>query len=423
MKKRIRVVGAGLAGCEAIYYLAKKGYDVEVFECKTKKKNPAQHSDNFGELVCSNSLKSKSLTNACGLLKEELKELDSLIVKVSQTCEILSGEELAVDRNIFSKKITEIIKSFPNVRIIDEEYSKIIDDGVITIIATGPLTSKALLDDITDYLGEEVLNFYDAAAPLIYSSSLDFSKLFLRSRYDKGEGKYLNSSMTEDEYHRFYQELITAKRVELHDFEHFEGCLPLEVMAKRGINTLRFGPLKPAGLDDSAYAVVQLRQDDLVKELYGLVGFQTNLTYQEQKRVFSLIPGLENAKFARFGLMHNNSFLNAPKVLNRDLSLKKNNNIYIAGQFCGVEGYVESGASGLLAAIYVDQRLQGKENDYIPLQTMLGSLINYLIMSSPKNFSPMNATYGILFNKVKLSKIECYNRSMEVLQEWKKRLI
>ncbi|HBD05807.1 MAG TPA: methylenetetrahydrofolate--tRNA-(uracil(54)-C(5))-methyltransferase (FADH(2)-oxidizing) TrmFO [Firmicutes bacterium] len=420
---KVRVVGAGLAGSEAINYLAKQGYEVELYECKRKKRNEAQHSDNFAELVCSNSLKSMSSTNACGLLKQELIELDSLTMKSALLNRIPTGEDLSVDRNEFSLNITKTIEDFPNVKIIDEEYEDIIDDGILTIIATGPLTSTKLADNLTSYLGVETLNFFDAAAPLVYSSSLNFNKLFEKSRYDKGDGKYLNSSMNEEEYELFYKELVNAERVILHDFEHFEGCLPIEVMAKRGKDTLCHGPLKPSGLDENARAVIQLRQDDAAKELYGLVGFQTNLTYQEQKRVFSLIPGLEKAKFARFGLMHKNLYLNAPLVLNRDLTLKKNRNIYIAGQFSGVEGYVESAASGLLSAIYLDQRLKGNENYLIPLETMIGSLVNYIVMSSPKNFAPMNATYGILYNHQGLDKLACYNRSIDGIKKWKKKLI
>jgi len=420
---KVRVVGAGLAGSEAINYLASQGYEVEVYECKRKNRNEAQHSDNFAELVCSNSLKSMSNTNACGLLKYELIELNSLVMNSALSSRIPTGEDLSVDRNEFSLNITKTIEDFPNVKIIEEEYNNIIDDGILTIIATGPLTSTKLADNLSSYLGIETLNFFDAAAPLIYSSSLDFSKLYEKSRYDKGEGKYLNSSMNEEEYELFYKELINAERVILHDFEHFEGCLPIEVMAKRGKDTLCHGPLKPSGLDEKAKAVVQLRQDDAAKELYGLVGFQTNLTYQAQKKVFSLIPGLEKAKFARFGLMHKNLYLNAPKVLNRDLTLKKNKNIYIAGQFSGVEGYVESAASGLLSAIYLDQRLKGNEDYLIPLETMIGSLVNYIIMSSPKNFAPMNSTYGILYNHQGLDKLACYNRSIDGIKKWKKKLI
>lgn len=420
--KKVRVIGAGLAGSEAIYFLSKKGFEIEVYENKITNPNSAQHDQNYGELVCSNSLKSTSLENACGLLKQEIEELDSLIIKAAKYSQIPSGQDLAVDRNKFSKYITDTLKNLPNATFINQEYTDI-DDNIPTIICTGPLTTNELSNSLTNYLGSDMLSFYDAAAPLVFASSLNMDKLFLKSRYDKGEGKYLNSAMTEEQYDKFYNALINAERAELHDFDHFEGCLPIEVMAKREKNTLKYGPLKIAGLTQGLpfkpAAIVQLRQDDTAKSLYGLVGFQTNLTYKAQKEVFSLIPGLENAKFARFGLMHRNSYICAPKVINRDLSLKRNGNIFIGGQLSGVEGYVESAATGLLSAIYLWRKLENLKFENIPLTTILGSLVNYLIMSSPKSFQPMNATYGILLDRVGLSKMDCYTRSIEEIKKWK----
>lgn len=425
MKPRIRVVGAGLAGAEAIFYLARRGYRVEVYEQKKVERTPAQNSDDYGELVCSNSLKSDSHTNACGLLKAELRSLDSLVMAAAEVARIPSGQDLAVDRQAFSSYITERLKALENVTFFDQEYASLIDDGVPTIIATGPLTSRSLLSSLQTMLGEEVLSFFDAAAPLVFAPSLDMSKLFKKSRYDKGEGNYLNSPLSQEEYDRFYRKLLEAERVELHDFDHFEGCLPVEVMASRGPDTLLHGPLKPTGLteqlDFKPTGVVQLRQDDAAEKLYGLVGFQTNLTYAAQKEVFSLIPGLEKVKFARFGLMHRNSYLCAPQVLNRDLSLKKNSNIFIAGQLSGVEGYVESSATGLLSAVYLAQRLERGKIDYIPLCTMLGSLVNYLVMSSSKHFQPINATYGILQSRTGKDRQRAYEQSLAEIEKWKQK--
>lgn len=419
---RINVIGGGLAGSEAAYFLAKSGYEVYLYDQKPELKG-AFHSENFGELVCSNSLKSNAKDNACGLLKYEIDQLGSLMMEASRDAVIPSGQDLAVDREKFSSFITEKIKSNKNIHIISEEVSFLDEnDNTINVIATGPLTSDGLCSYLKSKYFGELLSFYDAAAPLIFSSSLDKSKMYVKSRYDKGEGKYLNIELNKEEYDSFVNELKNAKRVTLHDDQHFEGCLPVEVMAERGEGTLRFGPLKPRGLEkDEAshpYAVVQLRQDDVAGSLYGLVGFQTNLTYGEQKRVFSLIKGMENAKFARFGLMHQNSFICAPTLLNRDLSLKKNKNIYIVGQFSGVEGYVESAATGLLAGYYIKQRLEGKEFQPIPLNTMLGSLVNYLIMSSPKHFAPMNATYGILQLTSRKDKLTIYEESLKDLKLW-----
>lgn len=418
--KKINVIGGGLAGSEAAYFLANQGYKINLYDQKPKL-GPAFHSTNFGELVCSNSLKSIKKDNACGLLKAEIAEMGSLIMQAAEISKVPSGQDLAVDREVFSKFITDKIKENPNITIISKIVDSL-DENDINIVCTGPLTDSSLMNHLKTRLGEDVLSFYDAAAPLVELSSLDTSKMYMKSRYDKGSGKYLNIPLDRDQYDNFVRELTGAERIILHDFEHFEGCLPVEVMAKRGLNTLRFGPLKPRGLETETikpFAVVQLRQDNIAGTLYGLVGFQTNLKYGEQKRVLSTLPGMENAKFARYGLMHSNAYLCAPKLLNRDLSLKKIPDTFVAGQFAGVEGYVESAASGLLAAYYVLQRLEGAKFKSIPLYTMLGSLINYLVMSPAKHFSPINAIYGILQLPVRQDKITIYNNSMEAIQQWR----
>lgn len=421
---KVRVIGAGLSGAEAINYLAKRGYEVEVFEMKRRSPNPAQHSQNYAELVCSNSLKSSSETNACGLLKHELVCLDSIMMEAAQVAKVPSGQDLAVDRELFSSYITSKITSFSNVTFIDEEFCRLPGDDIPTIIATGPLTSPALLNSLEEELGAKSLSFYDASAPLVYGSSLDMNKLFYKSRYDKGDGRYLNSPLSKDEYYSFNNALLKAEKAILHDFDHFEGCLPLEVMAARGPETLARGPLKAIGLDEDIepkpYAIVQLRQDDVAESLYSLVGFQTNLTYAAQKEVFRMIPGLSDAKFARFGLMHKNAYLLSPVVLNRDLSLKKRPSVYIAGQLTGVEGYVESAATGLLAAIYLDMRLNNNYEE-IPLTTVCGSLVNYIAMASKNHFQPINATYGIMITKGRKSKEECYTTSIEDIKAWQER--
>lgn len=421
---KVRVIGAGLAGSEAINYLAKKGYEVEVYEMKRQSPNPAQHSQDYAELVCSNSLKSASITNACGLLKEELKCLDSIMMEAAGKTKVPSGQDLAVDRELFSKYITAKLTSFPNVKFIDEEYTHLPRDDIYTIIATGPLTSSPLLQSLELELGAESLSFFDASAPLVYASSLDISKLYYKSRYDMGDGRYLNCPLSKEEYLKFTEALVKADKTLLHSFDHFEGCLPIEVMAARGAETLARGPLKAIGLDENIepkpYAVVQLRQDDVSESIYSLVGFQTNLTYQSQKEVFRMIPGLEKAKFARFGLMHKNSYLLSPVVLNKDLSLKRRPNVFIAGQLSGVEGYVESAAMGLLSAIYLHMRVK-EDYEEIPLTTVHGSLVNYITMASKNHFQPINATYGIMITKGRKTKEECYTTSMKDLREWLER--
>ena len=415
----INVIGGGLAGSEASLYLARKGYKVRLYEQKPIQRSPAHHSDNLGELVCSNSLKNKNLDNACGLLKEEMKYFSSIMMEASSHSEVPAGNALSVDRDLFSNYITNAVKDNPNIEIIPEVVTTF-KEG-INIIATGPLTDEALSKEIATMLGEEHFYFFDAAAPIIEASSIDMNIAYKKSRYDQGDDSYINCPFTKEEYELFYNELVKAERATLHDFDKvFEGCMPVEVLASRGINTLRYGPLKPRGLEyngNKPYAVLQLRQDNASASLYNMVGFQTNLTYGEQKRVFSLIPGLKNAKFVRFGLMHRNSFICAPKFLNPDFSIKGHENIYIVGQLSGVEGYVESAASGLLCAVYLDRKLKGKEFSKIPDTTMMGSLVNYITHASSKNFAPMNANFGIMLNITK-DKMEVASRSISSLKEW-----
>lgn len=419
--KYINIIGAGLAGAEAAYQLSKRKVHVRLYEQRPIKSTGAHHSSDFAELVCSNSLKSNSLENACGLLKEEMRLLDSLIIKIADENKVDAGQALAVDRDAFSKKITEILKNNPYIEVINEEIIKI-PEG-ISIIATGPLTSDMFAKELKAYFGDDDLYFYDAAAPLIEFSSIDLSKCYFKDRYDKGYGDYLNCPFTKEEFDKFYNELIHAERVELHTFEkekHFEGCMPIEVLASRGPKTLTFGPLKPVGLEKEdgtrPYAVVQLRQDNAAKTLFNMVGFQTNLKYGEQKRVFQMIPGLENAKFARYGQMHRNTYLCSPKILNPTLVSKKNPYILLAGQITGVEGYVESAATGLFAAINAFRLLNNEESLKLPNNTMLGALCNYITSANPSKFQPMNANYGILLQKN--DKIEIAKESLASLKEW-----
>lgn len=417
----INIIGAGLAGSEAANYLANKGYKVNLYENRPLVDDKAHHTDLFGELVCSNSLKSKKLDNACGLLKEEIKRLGSLIMEASEVSEVPSGDALAVDREVFAKYITKKIKENHNITVINEDV-KTFKSG-INIVATGPLTSKDMLDELSKLSNEKIYGFFDASAPIIYKDSINFDKVFIKSRYDQDEGSYINCGFEKEEYLTFYNELINAKKASLHDFdtEYFEGCLPVEVLASRGVHTLRFGPLKPVGLENNGheyYAVAQLRQDDLIGEFYNLVGFQTNLTFKEQERVFKLIPGLEDAKFARFGLMHRNSYIYAPKILNEDLTLKSNKDIYIAGQLSGVEGYVESAASGLLAAIYLDLRLKNKEFKPLSYNTVLGALIRYITHTGINNFQPMNANFGIIYKANKTDKKIVIEKSLKEIEKF-----
>ena len=353
MEKEVVVIGGGLAGCEAAYQIAKRGIKVKLYDMKPVKFSPAHTNENLAEIVCSNSFKSQAITNACGLLKEEMRRLDSLLIKIADETSVPAGQALAVDREIFSKRVTEEISKIENIEVVREEVLKIPEDKIV-IIATGPLTSDALAEEISKLTGGDKLHFYDAAAPIIEKDSIDMNIAFYGDRYGKeGDSSYINLPMNKEEYERFYNELVNAEVVTLHDFEKkeiFEGCMPVEIMAKRGIDTLRFGPLKPVGFDDPRtgkrpYALVQLRQDNAEATIYNMVGFQTNLKFGEQKRVFSLIPGLANANFAKYGVMHRNTFINSTKLLDNTYCLRNNNNIYFAGQITGVEGYVESIAS------------------------------------------------------------------------------
>ena len=391
----INLIGGGLAGSEAAYQIAKRGIKVRLYEMKPIKFSPAHSNENLAEIVCSNSLKSNLLTNACGLLKEELRRLDSLLVKCADETAVPAGQALAVDRDEFSKLVTKKIEENENIEIIKEEVTTI-PDG-ITIIATGPLTSDALSSEIAKLTGEEKLFFYDAAAPIVTKESIDMNNAFTADRYGKGDSDYINCPMTKEEYELFYNELINAEVTNKHEFEKgnlFEGCMPIEEMARRGSQTLTYGPLKPVGFDKKYYAVVQLRQDNKEGTLYNLVGFQTNLKFGEQKRVFSMIPALKNAEFVRYGVMHRNTYINAPKLLDNTFNLK-GTKIFFAGQISGVEGYVESIASGMVAAINAVQMIEKKEKIVFSEETIIGALSTY-ISTENKNFQPMNANFGIL---------------------------
>ena len=419
MENYIAVIGGGLAGCEAAYQIAKRGIKVKLYEMKPIKYSPAHSNKDLAEIVCSNSLKSNLLTNACGLLKEELRRLDSLLIKCADETAVPAGQALAVDREKFSKLVTDKIKENSNIEIINQEVTKIPED-VITIIATGPLTSDELYKSISKLIGEEKLFFYDAAAPIIEKDSIYMNIAFWGDRYSQEKKKdetiekwkerlldeeknYINLPMNKEEYENFVQELVNAEVVELHEFEKreiFEGCMPIEIMAKRGIDTLRFGPLKPVGFDDPRtarrpYAVVQLRQDNTEGTMFNMVGFQTNLKFGEQKRVFKLIPGLENAEFTKYGVMHRNTYINSTKLLDETYNFKKSPNIYFAGQITGVEGYVESISSGLVAGINAAHKLKQKETVTFSKETVIGALAKYISTTNEK-FQPMNANFGIL---------------------------
>lgn len=424
-QKKINIIGAGLAGSEAANFLANHGFVVNLYEKRPKVSSPAHHTDLFGELVCSNSLKNKKLDNACGLLKEEIKQLGSLMMEASEVSAVPSGDSLAVDRTIFAQYITNKIKNNKNIIIHYGEVTDF-DSDAYTIVCTGPLSDEKILNKIQEISKEKSYGFYDASAPIIEKSSIDFNKVFIKSRYDQDDGSYINCPMTKDEYLHFYNELLNAKKAPLHDFDrmYFEGCLPVEIIASRGEDTLRYGPLKPKGLEHDGkefYAVVQLRQDDLIGNLYNMVGFQTNLTYPEQKRVFSLIPGLENAKFVRYGLMHRNSYIYAPKILTDFLEMKSNKNIYIAGQLSGVEGYVESAATGLLAAIYLYAKIKNIEIKSLSFYSVLGSLVRYISHTGINNFQPMNANFGIVY-KGKDDKEKVIERSMKAINDLKQQI-
>ena len=396
----VNVIGAGLAVCEAAYQLSKRGIQVRLYESKPIEKSPAHHENTFAELVCSNSLKSDDISTASGLLKAELRRLDSLLIKIADEVKVPAGSALAVDRELFTAKVTEYIKNDKNIEIIPSLVEDWKNDE-ITIIATGPLTIGKLADNISEKLGGS-LHFFDAAAPIVSGESIDYSSAFVGDRYGKGTGDYVNCPLNKEEYLEFYKALIGAERAKLHEFEKndvFEGCMPVEVMAARGVDTLRFGPMRPVGFRDNngekPYAVVQLRHENVVGDMFNIVGFQTNLTFPEQKRVFSLIPALKNAEFMRYGVMHRNSFINAPKVINGCFQLKDNPSTFIAGQLSGVEGYVESIASGLMCGINAASLALGEELLQLPGTTIIGALCRYL-ESENADFQPMNANFGIL---------------------------
>ena len=419
MKNYITVIGGGLAGCEAALQIAKNKIKVKLYEMKPVKFSPAHSNKDLAEIVCSNSFKSNLLTNACGLLKEELRRLGSYLIPIADIVKVPAGQALAVDRDEFAKEVTKMVKENEYIEVINEEVSEIPKDGIV-IIATGPLTSEKLSNEISKLIDSNGLYFYDAAAPIIEKDSINMNIAFYGNRYDQERGReesiddwkkrielqeksYINLPMNKEEYEKFVTELINAETVVLHDFEKreiFEGCMPVEIMAKRGLDTLRFGPLKPVGFTDKRtgrrpYAVVQLRQDNTDGTLFNMVGFQTNLKYGEQKRVFSMIPGLENASFVKYGVMHRNTYINSPKLLDNTYNFRKNSNIYFAGQITGVEGYVESISSGFVAGINAVQRFFNNEKIVYPNETVIGALASY-ISSERENFQPMNANFGIL---------------------------
>jgi len=455
MKDYITVIGGGLAGSEAAYQIAKRGIKVKLYEMKPVKFSPAHSNNNLAEIVCSNSFKSNLHTNACGLLKEELRLLDSLLINIADKVSVPAGQALAVDREKFAQEITNILENMENVEIIRQEVGMTGDNSLkqiskegIVIIATGPLTSDSLSKEISEIINSEKLHFYDAAAPIIEKESINMNIAFEGNRYEQERGKeedidkwknrllaqdasYINLPMNKEEYEHFWSELVKAEVVELHEFEKseiFEGCMPIEVMAKRGIDTLRFGPLKPVGFTDlrtgrRPYAVVQLRQDNESGTIFNIVGFQTNLKYGEQKRVFKMIPGLENAEFVKYGVMHRNTFINSPELLDASYKLRKNTNIYFAGQITGVEGYVESISSGLVASLNACNQFLGERKIIFPEETMIGALAKY-ISSQNSRFQPMNANFGILTtgdSKIKDKKLryaKMSDKSLEKLQEF-----
>lgn len=432
----VTVIGAGLAGCEAAYRAANRGCKVRLYEMKPLKFSPAHRSEKLCELVCSNSLRSDLLENAVGLLKEEMRRLSSLVIEAADGTRVPAGGALAVDREKFSSYVTEKIRSHPNIELISEEMTEIPKEGVV-VIATGPLTSDALSDSIARLTGSQHLHFYDAAAPIVDASSINTSVAYLASRYGKGEAAYLNCPMSREEYEAFYTELINAKRAELHSFEKdpkvFEGCMPVEIMAQRGVDTLRYGPLKPVGLPDprtgkEPYAVLQLRSENKENTMYNLVGFQTNLLFGEQKRVFGMIPGLENAEFLRYGVMHRDTYIDSPRLLDNRYSLRSDPRIFFAGQITGVEGYVESAASGIIAGENAASLALGEESFTLPDITVIGSMANYVSGSQSADFQPMNANFGLIAppdRKIKGGKKARYayyaERSLEYMESLSER--
>ncbi|MEC0203186.1 FADH(2)-oxidizing methylenetetrahydrofolate--tRNA-(uracil(54)-C(5))-methyltransferase TrmFO [Paenibacillus lautus] len=401
--QRVTVIGAGLAGSEAAWQIASRGVPVTLYEMRPVVKTPAHHTDKFAELVCSNSLRANGLTNAVGVLKEEMRMLNSLVIGSADRNSVPAGGALAVDRDGFSGEITETLHQHPLIEVVNEEIQHIPEEGIV-VIATGPLTSPALSSQIRELMGEDYFYFYDAAAPIVEKDSIDMSKVYLASRYDKGEAAYLNCPMTEEEFDAFYDALINAEVAQLKEFEkeiYFEGCMPIEVMMKRGKQTALFGPMKPVGLVNPhtgklPHAVVQLRQDNAAGTLYNLVGFQTHLKWGEQKRIISMIPGLENAEIVRYGVMHRNTFVNSPRLLEQTYQVKTRPNLYLAGQMTGVEGYVESAASGLIAGINAARAAQGQEGIVFPQESTIGSMAYYITHADPDNFQPMNANFGLL---------------------------
>ena len=429
MMDKVTVGGAGLAGCEAAWQLVKRKIPVRLVEMRPKTSSPAHHSENFAELVCSNSLRSDSLNNAVGILKEEMRHLDSIIMESADATRVPAGSALAVDRQAFSRRITEQLKQHPLIEVIQEEVTQIPDGPCI--IASGPLTSDALSKAIQEYTHADYFHFYDAAAPIIEKDSIDFSKAYIKSRYDKGEAAYINCAMSREEFDAFYEELIHAETAQLHEFEdetYFEGCMPFEEMARRGRQTLLFGPMKPVGLErpdgTTPYAVVQLRQDNAVASLYNIVGFQTHLKWGEQKRLLSMIPGLENVSIVRYGVMHRNSYLCAPKVLRPTYQHVQRDDLFFAGQLCGVEGYVESAASGLLAGMNMANLMREKAVVELPDTCVIGSMAHYITHASERYFQPMNANFGImrLLEKVKKKerKEAFANQALSVIDTYKK---
>ena len=431
---KVNIIGGGLAGTECAYFLAENGIMVDLYEMKPINHSPAHKKDTLAEIVCSNSLKNEDITTSSGLLKAEMEKFGSLILSVAKECRVPAGGALAVDRDIFSEKIDAIIRNHKNIKVIEKEIKSISDlpADEICVVATGPLTSTSLLSSIQKMLGDDSLYFFDASAPIVLASSLDYTKCFKQDRYSNvGEGDYLNAVMTKDEYLKFYNELINAETVELKDFETsdvFEGCMPVEIMARRGEDALRYGPLKPVGLNINPlgikpYAVVQLRKENIEEESYNLVGFQTNLKFGEQKRVFSLIPALKDAEFLKYGVMHKNSFINSPRHLDDNFCLKSKPNIYFAGQLSGVEGYVESTASGLIVAISILMRYNNKRL-LLNNKTMLGALVSFI--SNPanaNNFQPMNSNYGIMasvdgkYKDKKAKRQAIYERAMKEIDK------
>lgn len=430
--EKVTVIGAGLAGCEATWQLVNRGIPVTLIEMRPKKMTPAHKSEKFAELVCSNSLRSNALTNAVGVMKEEMRMFDSLIMKVADETSVPAGSALAVDRESFSQIITDTIKNHPLVEVVEKEVLEIPEGNVI--VATGPLTSDGLSKSIQEMFHQDYFYFYDAAAPIVTKESIDFNKAYYKSRYDKGEADYINCPMNKEEFDAFYQALINAETAELKEFEeekYFEGCMPFEEIARRGEKTLLFGPMKPVGLEtpdgQRPYAVVQLRQDDAAASLYNIVGFQTHLKWGEQKRILSMIPGLENVEIVRYGVMHRNTYLCAPRCLKPTYQSQTRDNLFFAGQMCGVEGYIESSASGMLAGLNMANRLHGKEEVILPPTTAIGAMAHYITHTNPAYFQPMNANFGIMRMDMKVKKNEkkaAYaKQALEVMSEMKQAFV